>query len=253
MSALATQQQEEELKKNRDAALVFLDSISLNLESNDSHKQIERNIREQINIIQDGNNDLGKLCSDLERDQKSLTSKIERKQSELERAEKRFKSLREIRPAFMEEYDMLEGELKVVYEAYLEKFRNLQYLESQLAKYHQAEMEKKKESDRALQRMQKRLREEELRILRGEQEVDENGIDDSVFDSGKSGDDESDEDDDDLDLGNDRGTNDRNTNIYTHIRIYTFTHIHRCVSIYVCGSSAYARACAHIAQENECE
>ena len=85
----------------------------------------------------------------------------------------------------MEEYDHLEHELKQVYEIYLERYRNLAYLESELQKYHQAEMEKKEESDRALKRMQKRLREEELRILRGEQEVDPENMDDSVFDSGR--------------------------------------------------------------------
>lgn len=66
----------------------------------------------------------------------------------------------------------------MVYETYLERFRNLQYLESELSKYHNAEMEKKQENDRALRKMQKRLREEELKILRGEQDVDENAIDD---------------------------------------------------------------------------
>jgi clusterin-associated protein 1 len=48
----------------------------------------------------------------------------------------------------MEEYDHLEGELRAVYESYLERYRNLAYLESELHKYHQAEMEKKLESDR---------------------------------------------------------------------------------------------------------
>jgi clusterin-associated protein 1 len=54
----------------------------------------------------------------------------------------------QVRPAFMEEYDHLEGELRAVYESYLERYRNLAYLESELHKYHQAEMEKKLESDR---------------------------------------------------------------------------------------------------------
>jgi len=54
------------------------------------------------------------------------------------------------------------------------------YLESEITKYHAAELEKKQESDRQLRRMQKRLRDEELRILRGEQDVDENQMDDSV-------------------------------------------------------------------------
>ena len=44
---------EEELKQSRDRALAFIDSISKNLESDESNEQIERSIREQINIIAD--------------------------------------------------------------------------------------------------------------------------------------------------------------------------------------------------------
>lgn len=176
---------EEDLKVSRDRALKFVDSISIDLDSNDTHKQIERNIREQINIVTDHVVDLQRMCNDLDSDQKSLKSKIERKNTELERTEKRLASLRKMRPAFQEEYDTLEKELKIIYETYLEHFRNLQYLESELNRYHQADVAKKNESDRVLKNMQKKLRAEELRILRGEQEVDENGIDDGVFDSGK--------------------------------------------------------------------
>lgn len=176
---------EEELKQSRSKALAFLDAISMNLDSNDPHEHIERNIREQINIISGNIEDLESLCKDLEKDQKSLKSKIERKRQDVERTEKRYKSLKKVRPAFMEEYDHLEGELRQVYDMYLERYRNLSYLESELHKYHQAELEKKADSDRALKRMQKRLREEELCILRGEQGVDEEHLDDHVFDSGK--------------------------------------------------------------------
>jgi hypothetical protein len=45
----------------------------------------------------------------------------------------------------------------------------LQYLESELAKHQKAELEKKEDGDRVLKRLQKKLREEELRVLRGEE------------------------------------------------------------------------------------
>ena len=105
---------EEELKKSRERALQFLDSISLNLESNDSHDQIERNIMQQIHIISDNITDLEQMCGDLDKDQKSLRAKIERKQMDLERADKRYSSLKKVRPAFMEDYDVMERELKQV-------------------------------------------------------------------------------------------------------------------------------------------
>ena len=66
--------------------------------------------------------------------------------------------------------EKLEGELQKQYAVYLERFRNLDYLQAELQTYHSAEKEEVNEHDRNLKRMQKRLREEELRILRGEQE-----------------------------------------------------------------------------------
>ena len=61
---------------------------------------------------------------------------IKRKQAELERHEKRLKSLASVRPAFMDEYERLEKDLVKHYEGYLERFRNLDFLESELDLYH---------------------------------------------------------------------------------------------------------------------
>jgi hypothetical protein len=54
------------LQVSREKALQFIDSISLNLESNDPHEHIERNIRDQINIITDNFNELQKMTASLE-------------------------------------------------------------------------------------------------------------------------------------------------------------------------------------------
>ena len=85
------------------------------------------------------------------------------------RNKKRLASLQHVRPAFMDEYEKLEGDLQKQYVVYLERFRNLDYLEHELGELDKAEREKVEEAERSLKRMQKRLREEELKILRGEQ------------------------------------------------------------------------------------
>jgi clusterin-associated protein 1 len=97
-----------------------------------------------------------RICAELEADKQTLTAKISKKQEDLERQEKRLKSLTQVRPAFMEEYEVLEQELKVVYETYIERFRNLSYLESELAQQQQMENEKLEESNRALKKLQKK-------------------------------------------------------------------------------------------------
>ena len=48
-------------------------------------------------------------------------AKIEKKRADLERNQQRLRSLQQVRPAFMEEYEGLEVTLKQHYSAYLEK------------------------------------------------------------------------------------------------------------------------------------
>lgn len=74
----------------------------------------------------------------------------------------------------------MEGTLKNVYAVYIERTRNLHYLEGELRHYELREKEKKNETERALRKMRKMLKEEELRILRGEQDIDEDNIDERI-------------------------------------------------------------------------
>lgn len=46
------------------------------------------------------------------------------------------------RPAYMDEYEKLEEDLQKLYEVYMEKFRNLTYLEAQQEEYNRAEQDK---------------------------------------------------------------------------------------------------------------
>ncbi|KAG2497345.1 hypothetical protein HYH03_004506 [Edaphochlamys debaryana] len=135
---------------------------------------VERSIREAVAQVEDNVRALENQMEDLERNEKTLDNKIEKKKQELERQEKRLSTLQSVRPAYMDEYERLQGELNALYQRYLDKFRNLEFLENELEAYYQAEQEKMEAQERRLKKMQKRLKDEELRILRGEQEVDEN-------------------------------------------------------------------------------
>ncbi|GIL71696.1 hypothetical protein Vretimale_864 [Volvox reticuliferus] len=162
---------------------------------------VDRSIREAIAMVEDNIHSLENQMEDLERNEKTLDNKIEKKKQELERQEKRLSTLQSVRPAYMDEYERLQGELNELYQKYLDKFRNLEFLENELETYYDAEQEKMEAQERRLKKMQKRLKEEELRILRGEQEVDESNLhfddDDDDDEDDLSGEDGEDEDMDD--------------------------------------------------------
>ena len=82
------------------------------------------------------------MLENLASDEASLEIKIEKKKQDLERNQKRLKSLANVRPAFMDEYERMEIELSKMYEIYMEKHCNLCYLEHQLEMHNKVEQGK---------------------------------------------------------------------------------------------------------------
>ena len=159
---------EQQDKGERAKALRFLDAAGTSNENSREHAFIERSIRELIDRARQSVEDMSKESEELLADEKNIELKIRKKQEELERTEKRLKSLENVRPQFMDEVEKLEKELQRHYDVYIEKFRNLDYLEHELEKYHKNELERKEEHDRRLKKMREKLLREEVDLLRGE-------------------------------------------------------------------------------------
>jgi len=158
---------EIELREDRNRALSFLDAISNTMASTNEHQFMERKIKDLISSSSDQMETMKRQVSELAQDQKALKARLAKKQQDLNRNEKRLKSLSTVRPAFMDEYERHEQELQHKYQIYLQKFRNLDYLEHELKLLNEVEHTRMADKDRQMARLQKRLREEELRILRG--------------------------------------------------------------------------------------
>ncbi|RHY82376.1 hypothetical protein DYB35_002093 [Aphanomyces astaci] len=161
---------ELEVREARVQAIRFLDTVSSNLESTNEHKYLEKSIKSIIVSVQENVESMERQCSELDAEEKALGAKIKKAQGDLERSEKRLKSLQNVRPAFMDEYEKLEKELERQYIIYCERYRNLDYLQHELDLHNDREMKKLQENDRTLKKMQKKFRDDELAILRGEQE-----------------------------------------------------------------------------------
>jgi clusterin-associated protein 1 len=157
----------------RARALRFLDLAASTSDGPREQQYIERSIRDVIDSTKQGLEDSRKECEELEADERNLESKILKKSEELERTEKRLKSLENVRPQFMEEAEKLEKELQRYYEVYMDKHRNLDYLEFELDKYKRSEEERMAEHERKLRKMRERLLREEVDLLRGGREDSE--------------------------------------------------------------------------------
>lgn len=156
---------ENELRESREKALEFLDSISRNLGSNTGQEYIEKCIRDLVGGQEQQMGQMAEMIENLKQDERELENKIQRRAAELERSNKRLKSIEQVRPEFMDEYEKLEQEIEKYYNMYIEKFRNLDYLEHQLDTYNKKEMEKRKENQKALKKIQEKYKIEEFKII----------------------------------------------------------------------------------------
>ncbi|XP_032428796.1 clusterin-associated protein 1 homolog isoform X1 [Xiphophorus hellerii] len=148
---------EAELREMRTAA------IARPLEINETEKALRAAIKETLEIVEK----IKEMLSNVVSDEASLDAKIEKKKQDLERHQKRLQTLQSVRPAFMDEFEKIEEELQKQYEIFVEKFRNLTYLESQLDEYHRLEQERFEEAENSLRIMQHKLREEERDLMKG--------------------------------------------------------------------------------------
>lgn len=123
--------------------------------------EVEQGIRDAVKACQRDGEKTASMLENIHSDEKNLDEKIEKKRAEYERNLKRLRTLKDVRPAFMDEYEALEKELEKLYEQYLVKFRIQSYLEQQLDEYNQSEQEKFEETARTMQMTIKKMKDQE--------------------------------------------------------------------------------------------
>ncbi|CAL7935987.1 unnamed protein product [Xylocopa violacea] len=127
-----------EMRNSKVARQFDTSEIEIALKSviENTHKEID-DTKRQIESVKDT--------------EQNLDTRIERRRVELDRNQKRLQTLKKVRPAFMEEFEKLEVELRTLYNDYIQKFRYLAYLEhlyEDTAKAEQERFERRQEATR---------------------------------------------------------------------------------------------------------
>ncbi|CAN8192455.1 unnamed protein product [Coccothraustes coccothraustes] len=138
------------------------ESLDRPLEINEAEKVMKIAISSILEEVQKTKDMLNNVALD----EASLEAKIEKRKLELERSQKRLQTLQSVRPAFMDEYEKIEEQLQKQYSTYLEKFRNLTYMEQLLDDHRRTEQEMFEEAANMLRLIQNRLKEEEQHLLK---------------------------------------------------------------------------------------
>ena len=121
-------------------------------------------IKEQTDNIEE----MMKYEETLKEDERSLEEKIKRKTLEIQRAENklnRYKNGGGNKNPFTDEMERLEKDIEKVYSDYLDRFRNLDYLEHKVDQYNELEKEKTQLAKDNLMKMQQKIREDEDKML----------------------------------------------------------------------------------------
>lgn len=133
--------------------------------------EVERRVKEAIATVEESIKSTEGMVEDARKDEQNLETKLEKRKGELERAEKRVESLKKVRPQYMDEYEELHGELERMYAEYVEKQRNVDYLEAEIERRESEERKTMRYKEKQLRKMQEKLRDEYRKMLRGDDEL----------------------------------------------------------------------------------
>merc|ERR1711934_999361 len=86
-------------------------------------QEVEAGLRSSAQHVTEETSKVQHNIENVASNEANLEAKIEKKKVELERNQKRLQTLKKVRPAFMDEYEKLEDELKKLYVEYIVKFR----------------------------------------------------------------------------------------------------------------------------------
>ncbi len=159
-------EQQQQRKSQREEGIKFLDTTSTGFDDSPELQHLESVLLQSLEGKKNEVDDIERECRVMESDIKDLTEEMKKKTLDLERNQKRLESIKSARPAFMDEYERLEIELQRHYDLYMERYRNVHYLKKEMETFQKEEEEKVKVSERSQRRLQSRIQEEELKILR---------------------------------------------------------------------------------------
>lgn len=153
--------------------------------------EVETGLHASIQAVQQEIQKTLTMLDNVASDEANLEAKIEKRKTELERNNKRLQTLQSVRPAYMDEYERLEEDLEKLYTSYMERFRNLAFLEQQLDDHNRIEQDRLEETEEALKVMAEKIRQEEQKQHKiGDDNEDDEDDDDGDKLFGPAGDDD---------------------------------------------------------------
>jgi|TARA_B110000208_G_C11535456_1_gene345903 clusterin-associated protein 1 len=137
------------------------------MDSTKEHSHVEKSLRRVVNAMSENLTELEGQCAELRRDEESSSAMLQKRKAELARGEKQLRHLQSVRPTFQDDYDRLEGELDLKYSTYLERFRNLAYLEERLEGFRRRERRVQADAEAAVKEIRDKVHSIDAALIDG--------------------------------------------------------------------------------------
>ena len=151
----------------RQKAQRFLDASATAMDSTKEHNHVEKSLRRVVNAMSETLSELEAQCAELKRDEDASQAMLQKRKAELARGEKQLRHLQSVRPTFQDDYDRLEGELDLKYSTYLERFRNLSYLEERLEGFRRRERRVQADAEAAVKEIRDQVHSSDAALIDG--------------------------------------------------------------------------------------
>jgi clusterin-associated protein 1 len=118
---------------------------------------VEKNVIAAVDSASTRFDTLSTELEKLTRDEETLKSKIAQRKHELDRQSKRLMSVQTIRPAFMDEYEVLEQDLQELFKTHFQHYRNVDYLEYEIQQQETKRKKQTAENEKDLEKVRKKV------------------------------------------------------------------------------------------------
>ena len=160
--------EEDHWKDTRTRALRLLQAEEELPEGEES--PFESALTASLTTLQDEVSAMEEGVSALSRSHADLTAKVAKTKKALIRAQEQEAELETLRPAWQDEYEMLEDDLQELHQAYVSRVRNMHYLQKELKKIDRREARTAKRAEDKRMELRRNILAEEAEVEEEEEE-----------------------------------------------------------------------------------
>ena len=134
-------------------------------------RQVEQSLKESLNKLKEHLSRKKRELRNSICDLKEINVALDRKQQEMERMQIQLANVKAVRPAYLDEYEALEEQHHRLYEDWISRYKNVDYMEREVKEMREYLKDQAQEQNHALQAFRQSYHDNERKLHIGDQET----------------------------------------------------------------------------------